>query len=141
MSAGQSRYDEIEEGQALPELRVEMDRETYFAYNDLVKNINPLHSDPEYARRLGFKDIVVAGVYTFSFVTRMVEDWAGPAGRIAGVTIKYQNPIYIEETILHTGRVLKKITQGEEKGVECEVSVIDSGGDPLTSAIVRVTFD
>jgi acyl dehydratase len=131
-------FETVKEGDALPEFRARMERETYFAYNQLIKNMNPLHSDPEYARRLGFKDIVVAGVYTFSFIPKMVEDWIGAAGRVCGVEIRFSNPVYIEETIVQTGRVKKIFSSGGKRLLECEVNVSDSRGNPLTSATVTV---
>ena len=136
-----SRFEEIKDGDRLPELRVRMDREKYFAYNDLVKNINPLHSDEAYAKRLGFRDIVVAGVYTYSFITRMIEDWVGESGEISQVEIGYKSPIYIDETIIHEAQVIKKCEDVRRRYAECEVLVRDREGNKLTEALVRVDFN
>ncbi len=137
MSSG-INFDQIQEGMSLPELQVRMDRDLYFAYNKLVGNINPLHSDEAYARKLGFEDIVVAGVYTFSFITRMIEEWIGNAGRISSVTVKYQAPIYIDRTIINRAIVKKKSMEQGTGHIECEVSVTDPDGKLLTSALVNL---
>ncbi len=133
-------FERVREGDVLPELRVSMDRETYFEYNRLVNELNPLHFDAGYARGLGFRDIVVAGVYTFSFIPRMIEEWAGERGRIREIKIKYESPVYIEETIIHKARVKTKTGQAGSGSIGCEVSVEDAGGRLLTSAMVVVEF-
>lgn len=138
-SAGSLDFEKVREGDLLAERRIRMDRGTYFAYNKLVTEINPLHFDADYSRRLGFRDIVVAGVYTFSFIPKMVEDWAGEAGRISGIEIKYIAPVYIDETIVQKGRVTGKTVEGAKR-LECEVVVEDSAGATLTEAVVTVEF-
>jgi len=134
------RFDAIREGERIPELRVTMDRETYFSYNKLFHEINPLHFDLAYAQRLGFPDIVVAGVYTFSFIPRMLEAWAGPAGRIGTMDIRYQRPILIEAVVVHGAWVRKKIVEAGRRRVECEVKVTDEAGEVYTTAIVTMNF-
>jgi len=133
-------FEKIREGAMLPEYRIRMDRETYFAYNRLVNEINPLHFDKDYAVKLGFRDIVVAGVYTFSFIPKMIEDWAGESGRICGIDIKYEHPIYVEETIVHKAYVKEKTSRHNRNYVACEVSVEDSQGNRVTSAVVTIEF-
>jgi acyl dehydratase len=133
-------FEEIREGDRLPEYSVRMDRNTYFEYNRLINNINPLHSDQDYARRLGFKDIVVAGVYTFSFIPKMIEGWLEGPFMIRGIEIRYRNPIYIGETIVQKAHVRKKVSEGKKKYIECKFVVEDEGGNELTCASVTVDF-
>jgi len=134
------RFEDIQEGDRLPEARLRMDRETYLAYNRLVQEINPLHFDQAYARRLGFREIVVAGVYTFSFIPKMVEDWVGDSGAVGRIDIQYRNPIYLGNTIVQKAHVRKKSADPDKKWMECEVAVEDEEGNPLTRAVVTVEF-
>ncbi|HUT52948.1 MAG TPA: MaoC/PaaZ C-terminal domain-containing protein [bacterium] len=134
--SGEVNFQSIQVGDALPELRATMDRETYFAYNQLIRNMNPLHSDQNYAMRMGYRDIVVAGVYTFSFIPKMIEDWIGPAGRVAAIAIKYASPIYIGGTIVQTARVTRK--SSSPPSLEIEVTVRDLNGNTLKSATVKL---
>ncbi len=59
--------------------------------------MNPLHSDTKYARAIGFEDIVVAGVYTFAFIPRMIEDWSAGKLRVISMEISYSKPAYINK--------------------------------------------
>ena len=134
------RFAEIQEGDRLPEFRLRLDRETYLAYNRLAKEINPLHFDRAYAIRLGFREIVVAGVYTFSFIPKMVEDWVGDAGSVRHIEIHYRNPIYLGDTIVQKAVVRKKRAEPDQQWIECEVTVEDEQGHPLTLATVTIKF-
>lgn len=131
-------FESVHEGQRLPDLRVGMDRGTYFEYNRLTNEINPLHFNEDYARKLGFDDIVVAGVYTFSFVPKIVEDWAGMWGRVSAIEIKYLSPVYIDTTPLHRARVTGKSETAGRRTVEVEVGVEDEDGKMLTRAKVTL---
>ena len=133
-------FEEIKEGDELPVCQVKMDRENYMEYNRLVNEINPIHFDVEHARKLGFRDIVIAGVFTFSFIPRMIEEWLGKQGTIEAVEITYHNPVYIEDVISHKAHVRKKSVKDNKPCVELEVSVDDNEGNVLTSAIVTACF-
>ena len=134
------KYSEIKKGDSLPEFRAHMDRETYFAYNKLVNNWNPIHADKDYAVKLGYKDIVVAGLYTYSFITRMVEEWTAPSGTIRSVEVKYHDPVYIDSTMVQRGRVAGKMNSGKQGSVEVEIKAEDGEGLLLISASITVDF-
>jgi len=139
MSDNNSRaFEDIKVGDELPELRVPMDRETYFAYNKMKGEINPLHFDEKYAKKLGFPDVVVAGIYTYSFIPRLVEEWIGEAGFVSGVDIRYISPVLIEETIVHRARVINKVEEDGARRADVEVVVEDESGKELTQAVVTV---
>ena len=131
-------FEALAPGDALPEAQIVMDRQTYSDYNRLINEINPLHFDAAYARKLGYKDIVVAGVYTFSFIPQMIEAWAGKPGCISSIAVRYKSPVYIGETIVQTARIAKKTEANDFKLVEIEVEVKDNAGELLTAATVGV---
>jgi len=133
-------FDHVQEGDTLPECRITMHGERYFAYNKLVNEINPLHFDREYAGKLGYRDIVVAGVYTFSFIPKMIENWVGESGRIRSIDIRFQSPVYIEDTIIHTAYVKEKYSGDDARYIKCQVSAHNTEGHCVTSALVSVSF-
>jgi len=129
-------FKDIKKGDKLPPLTVKMDRERYLEYNELVSEINPLHFNRDYARSLGFKDIVVAGVYTYSFAPKMIDAWIGEPGRIANLEIKYIQPAYIEDEVTYRGVVKSKRTVEDLEVVECEVYSENSEGTRLLEASI-----
>lgn len=134
-------FDAIREGDSIPPIKVKMDRKTYFEYNKLVHEINPLHFIQDYARRLGFKDIVVAGVYTFSFIPRLIAEWIGAPGALRKMEVKFIKPMYIEDEVTYGGVVKKKYVSDEGNFVECEISVENADGEKLIEAFPTVKID
>jgi len=141
MDPGQGKnYDEIAVGDELPRWELKIGEDVYSGYNKLVGEINPLHFDRKFARKLGFRDIVVAGVYTYSFIPKMVEEHVGDNGRIRKISIKYHAPVYINETIVQEASVIRKKEDEAGKSIEIEVNVSDTTGKKLTGAVVSVVF-
>jgi len=131
-------FNGIEEGHELPVLLARMDRKTYFEYNRLTNELNPLHFDKDYAGNLGFRDIVVAGVYTYSFICRQVEEWLGDSGRIMRVETVYHSPVYIEEHVTHRARV--EVKNVGDRTAEIQTAATDREGALLASARISVLF-
>lgn len=131
-------YEDIKEGDRIPACEVRMDRETYFAYNRLVNEINPLHFDEKYARELGYKDIVVAGVYTFTFIPKLIADWLGEPGKIQMIEVKYNEPAYIEDVVTYGGTVKKKYIKDKQKFIDCEITSENMEGTKLINATATI---
>ena len=124
----------------LPPMRVMLSRDSYFGYNKLKKEINPLHFDLEYAKKIGFDDIVVAGLYTYTFVPRYVEELLGKTVLINRVDIKFEAPAFIDTEIVHQGRVTNVSEESGRRTIEMEVWVEDAKGRHLTSSSVVATI-
>lgn len=131
-------FENIKEGDRIPVYEVKIDRDTYFEYNRLVNEINPLHFDKSYAQGLGYKDIVVAGVYTFSFVPKVITEWIGEPGKIQSIEIKYNEPVYIEDVVTYAGIVKRKYIKDNQKFIDCEISVENMEGTKLISALAAI---
>ncbi|MGQ9722883.1 MAG: MaoC family dehydratase [Candidatus Jordarchaeum sp.] len=134
-------YRDIQEGDEIPSLRVKMDKEAYLLYSKMVREINPLHFDEEYAKSLGFRTIVVAGVYTYSFITKMFTDWLKDPECIKSLEIRYISPIYIEDEIVNKGVVKRKYIQNGEKIIECDIWVENQDGAKVTEGKAKVITD
>jgi MaoC dehydratase-like protein len=95
-----------------------------------------LHFSKAYANYLGYRNIVVAGIYTFSFIPQIIEKWAGETVTITNINIIYKNPIYINETIVQKATLSKKYLKNNKNYIECEIIVNDMDGNLLTQAMV-----
>jgi len=129
-----STFNNAREGDRIPDLQVKMDRETYFEYNKLVKEINPLHFNEAYARSLGFRDIVVAGVYTFSFIPKMLEDWAGAPGVCRSIELRFMKPAYINDVVTYRGAVTRRYVKDNCGFIEFDIHSENQDGMKLIEA-------
>jgi acyl dehydratase len=131
-------FEGIREGDEVPPLRVKMDKKKYLTYSKMVNEINPLHFDENYAKSLGFRTILVAGVYTYSFLPKMLTDWLRNLYCVKSLEIKYISPIYVEDEIVNRGVVKRKYNENGEKTVECEVWVENQERKKVTEGKAKI---
>jgi acyl dehydratase len=82
------------------------------------------HTDVEQARKLGFPNIVVQGMMTTCFVSRVMQDHFG-LGWIAGgeMSVKLTNVVWVDETVTARAKVREEVREGTRTRVHCDVWV------------------
>ena len=133
-------FKELKVGDKIPEYPITIEKEKYFAYNELVNEINPLHFDEVYARSIGFRDPIVAGVYTFSFIPGIIEKWIEKPGVCRKIELRFIKPIYINDKILLKGTIVNKHEDEWANFIDCKVLVINEEGLTVIEASVQVEF-
>jgi 3-hydroxybutyryl-CoA dehydratase len=133
-------FDEILEQAKIPSLEIDFSAERNKDYCGLVNEINPLHFDLEYARALGYKDIVVAGIFTASLFPKLITDWLGGQAVIERMGVKFGSPAYLNDTVTYRGRVEKKLIEAGVKRLECDVWSENAVSERLASATILLRF-
>jgi len=133
-------YDQISEGVEIPPLGVDFSSERNGQYCQFVHEINPLHFDLEYARALGYRDIVIAGVFTASFFPKLVTDWLTNQVCIERMQVKFKAPAYLHETVTYRGRVVGRRVEDNVRRLECELWSENAAGERLALAKLVVRF-
>lgn len=133
-------FEKIREDAEIPPLEVDFSPERNGDYCRFVNEINPLHFDAEYARSLGYRDIVIAGVFTASFFPKLVTDWLRDQVCIERIQVRFKAPAYLNETVTYRGRVVSKKTEENARKIECELWSEDARGARLAVATVVARF-
>ena len=133
-------FDEIREQAEIPPFEIDFSPERNQGYCQFVNEINPLHFDQEYARSLGYEDIVVAGIFTASLFPKVVTDWMGMQARIEKMQVRFESPAYLDETVIYRGRVTRKAIEEGVKRLECEVWSENADGERLALATITLRF-
>jgi acyl dehydratase len=133
-------FEEIREQGEIPPLEIDFSPQRNQDYCQFVNEINPLHFDQEYARSLGYEDIVIAGIFTASLFPKVVTDWLGMRARIEKMQVKFEAPAYLNETVTYKGRVTRKAIEEGVKRLECEVWSENAGGEHLALATITLRF-
>ena len=133
-------FDEIREQEEIPPLEIDFSCERNQDYCKFVNEINPLHFDQEYARALGYENIVIAGIFTASLFPKVITDWLGMGARIERMRVKFEAPAYLNETVTYRGRVTRKAIEEGVKRLECEVWSESTDGERLALAAVTLRF-
>lgn len=130
----------IEIGQEIPPFKVKIEKKVYGKYNRLIHEINPLHLNLNYAKKLGFDNIVVAGNFLFSYISKWIINWIDDINVISKISIKFGEPVYIDEEIVHKGKVVEIQNLENKKIVICEYLVEKLNRETVMNGIIKLDF-
>lgn len=99
-------------------------------FMDITGDINPLHTDKEYAESKGFNKEVVYGMMTSSFLSTLAGVYLpGKYSLIQGVQILMKKPVFTGDEITVTGEVAEKFQPG--KRITIKVNMINQYGEKV----------
>ena len=79
-------FETLAPGQSIDGAKFAVSRESIRAFCDASLDYNPLHLDDEYMKgsfgKTSFGGIIMHGMNNFGLISRMLTDWAYPAGAI-----------------------------------------------------------
>lgn len=121
-------------GEQLPVLRIEATPTFVVSTALATRDFQDVHHDRDAAVARGSKDIFLNILTDTGLVQRYVTDWAGPAARVHGISIRLGVPAYAYDTLEFTGSVTAI------EGDELTVAVVGRGalGDHVVGT-VRIT--
>jgi len=129
------RFDEVEVGDDLPELPIELTPTLIISTAIASRDYQDVHHDRDLARERGSKDIFMNILSTNGFVGRFVTDWAGPEARLKSVSIRLGAPNYPYDVMTLSGRV-EELRQGDGEGlVEIAVRGANGLGDHVSGPV------
>lgn len=101
-------YKEIEIGQTAS-FEVTITEAMRDMFREITGDVNPLHNDIEYARKLGHDNCVAFGMLTASFLSTFAGVYLpGKKSLINSVETKFERPVYVGDTISVEGKVTDK---------------------------------
>jgi hydroxyacyl-ACP dehydratase HTD2-like protein with hotdog domain len=104
MSA-QPHVEDLVPGQELPVVVRNASRVQLFLYSAATWNPHRIHYDVDYARIEGHPDVIVHGPLQGAWLSQYVTDWAGPQGRILGLSWQNRASALPEQDYEMRGRV------------------------------------
>ncbi|MBO6133097.1 MAG: MaoC family dehydratase [Lachnospiraceae bacterium] len=101
-------YEEI--GLGMEEhFMVDVTEETQSLFRQITGDLNPLHSDSEFAENKGFDGRVAFGMLTASYLSTLAGVYLpGENSLIQSVEIKFVKPVYIGDSLRISGTVAEK---------------------------------
>lgn len=128
-------FDSVAVGDELPPVNVPVTVPLIVGGALATRDYFPGHHDLEAARALGSPHIFMNILTTNGLVQGFVENWAGPACRLASLKIKLGAPNYPGDTMKFTGSV----TERREADRSIEVTLKGTNGmGPHVTGTVRV---
>jgi acyl dehydratase len=97
---------ELNEGDAIPELRVTPDKYLPHRYAGASGDFNPIHIDPDFAKAVGLPQNILHGLYSMGVVARGCVDAAGGDPRsLRRLSVQFRGMGIPEQEIVVSGNV------------------------------------
>ena len=140
MPALKRYWDEVQEGEELPEVRVEgLTRTDFVRYAGASGDFNPIHVDEEFAKAAGMGGVFAHGMLSMGFVAQSLTDWAG-AGRVRKVGVRFAALVRPGDVVTCRGKVLTKSSKEDENLVELEIWAETQRGEKVVTGRATVSL-
>jgi 3-hydroxybutyryl-CoA dehydratase len=132
------RWAELHEGQT-ESFEVLVGRPELDAFRTLSGDTNPLHAEADFAQRAGYRDIVVFGMLTASYYSRLVGvHLPGQFAVLHGIDIDFTAPTFVGDRLRVTGEIVH-LSEATRR-IELRARVTNDEGRVLSKAKIRVGF-
>jgi len=126
-------WEDVKEGDALPEMRVEkLSRTDFVKYAGASGDFNPIHHDQTFAEASGNPTVFAMGMLNAGILSRMVTAFAGRPN-VRRYKVRFATRVWPGDDVICRGRVTRKVVQGSERLVEGELEAVNQKGETLIS--------
>src|ERR1700741_3447954 len=138
-------YETLVPGTKIEGPKFDVSRESIRLFCDGSLDYNPLHLDDDYMKnsfgKTNFGGIIMHGMNNFGLISRMLTDWAYPAGAIhRRLETRWLKPVRPGETIRPTGVVKSKQVTAKSRWVLIEVTVQNQDDEKVAVGEAMVEF-
>jgi acyl dehydratase len=133
MAAAERYWEDVKEGDALPEVRVEtLTRTDFVKYAGASGDFNPIHHDQTFAEASGNPTVFAMGMLNAGILSRVVTAFAGRPN-VRRYQVRFATRAWPGDDVVCRGRVTRKLQQGADKLVEGELEAVNQKGETLIS--------
>jgi acyl dehydratase len=138
-------FDLLKAGDLIDGPAFPVSRESIRLFCDGSLDYNPLHLDDEYMKgsfgKTNFGGIIMHGMNNFGLITRMLTDWAQPAGAIhRRLETRWLKPVKPGDTIRPSGIIKAKQITTKSRWVLIEVVVSNQNDEKVAIGEAMVEF-
>lgn len=132
-------------GHRIEGLDFTVSRETIRAFCEGSLDFNPLHLDDNYMAgsfgKTNFGGIIMHGMTNFGLMTRMLTDWAYPAGAVhRRLETRWLKPVKPGDTIRPRGTLKSKLATEKSRWVLIDMEVRNQRDDVVATGEAMVEF-
>jgi acyl dehydratase len=107
-------YHQVAAGTKLPPVSYPVTRLSLVRYCGASGDFNVIHWNERIARSVGLPDVIAHGMFTMAQAGRYVTDWAGDAGALLELGVRFSAPVVVPDdgtgaVIEVTGTVAEKL--------------------------------
>ena len=127
---GKVDFFRIKQNDSIPALSKAITQNRINKWADAVGDYNPVHVDPEYAKKTKFKKTIAHGPLVISYISEMMGAWLGDNWVEDGklLDIRFKAPVKSGDQITIEGFVKDKRIEKDRISIECEVFITNQEG-------------
>jgi len=106
------------------------------SFLSLSGDINPLHSDPDYARAAGYSQAVAFGMLTSAFYSQMVGvHLPGRRALLHGIDIDFRSPAFVGDVLTVSAEIVQ--LNDAYRRANLKARIVNQKGTLISSAKIR----
>ena len=121
MSRLQPFWEDVEIGQELPGLALDITPRRLFLQVSGSQDWYPLHFDPAFARKAGHSDLFMNTGFLQAALVRVITDWMGDEGFLRKLRFEMRRQQRPGDTMACKGRVVAKYEQESDGWIDLDV--------------------
>ena len=126
-------FDDVNEGDSAPEVRMELTRTDLVKYAGASGDFNPMHHDDEKARAAGLPSVFGHGMFSMGLLGRAITDYVG-IGNLKTFSVRFTKQTWPGETLVSTITVTGKRKEAKPEGgsenlVDLDVALANADGE------------
>jgi peroxisomal enoyl-CoA hydratase 2 len=126
-------WDDVREGEALPEVRVEkLTRTDFVRYAGASGDFNPIHHDQSFAEASGNPTVFAMGMLNAGILSRVVTGFVGRPN-VRRFRVRFATRAWPGDDVICTGTVARKFEEAGEARIEGDVAALNQKGETLIS--------
>jgi acyl dehydratase len=138
-------FEDLKAGDTIDGPSFSVSRESIRLFCDASLDYNPLHLDDEYMKghfgKTHFGGIIMHGMNNFGLISRMITDWAYPAGAIhRRLETRWVKPVRPGDTIRPAGIIRSKQVTSKSRWVVIDVMVQNQAGEKVATGEAMAEF-
>ncbi|MBU4174695.1 MAG: dehydratase [Actinobacteria bacterium] len=121
-------YDDVNVGDEIPSIDVELNQMMLWMYAGASGDFNPIHVDKEFAEKVGLGGTIAHGLSSMGRLGCCLNDWLGDPGALKRFRVRFSAPAKPGDTITSWARVTDKKEEDGKKLVFLEVGARNQDG-------------
>lgn len=133
--------DEFRSGQELLTLKKVMTQEKINTYVKAAEDYNPIHVDPEFAKKTPFRSTIAPGYQVLAYLSEMMTRHFGEKWITGGVMdVRLLRPVFPGDELSIGGRVAEKRMVNSDRLIRCEVWVKNQENEDVVVGFTSITW-
>ena len=133
-------FEDVKEGSDIPTLEKTPTARTLVQWAGASGDFFELHYDKDFAKSMGYPNVLVHGRLEAAYLTQLLTDWAGEKGLVKKMSVQYRGSAFPGQKLLCKGKVTKKYQKDGENLVELEIFVENPEGQKITPGTAVVAL-